>query len=30
MTMFEWTLLAIAIIAWIGASVTYVRNRSHK
>ena len=26
MTMFEWTLLAIAIIAWIGASVTYVRD----
>ena len=29
MTMFEWTLLMIAIIAWTGALVTYVRNRSH-
>ena len=31
MTMFEWTLLLIAIIGWIGASVTYIRTRrSHK
>ena len=31
MTMFDWILLWIAIIAWIGASVTYVRtHRSHK
>ena len=30
MTMFEWTLLVIAIIAWVGASVTYVRTRPHK
>ncbi len=30
MTMFEWTLLVIAIIAWTGALVTYTRNRSHK
>ena len=31
MTMFDWTLLVIAIIAWTGASVTYIRNRrSHK
>ena len=31
MAMFEWTLLVIAIIAWIGASVTYIRTRrSHK
>ena len=30
MTMFEWTLLLIAIIGWIGASVTYIRTHSHK
>ena len=30
MTMSEWTMLAVAIIGWIGASVTYIRNRSHK
>ena len=30
MTMFERTLLVIAIIPWIGASVTYVRTHSHK
>ncbi len=30
MTMFDWTLLGIAIIGWIGASVTYFRTRSHK
>ena len=30
MTMFEWTLLGIAVIAWIGASVTYIRPRSRK
>ena len=31
MTMFEWTLLVIAVIAWVGASVTYIRtHRSHE
>ena len=30
MTMFEWTMLLIAIIGVVGASVTYFRNRSHK
>ena len=30
MTMFEWTMLLIAIIGVVGASVTYVRTRSHK
>lgn len=27
MTTFDWTLLGIAIIGWIGASVTYIRTR---
>ena len=30
MTMFDWILLWIAVIAFIGASVTYVRTHSHK
>ena len=30
MTMFEWILLLIAILTWVGASVTYVRTHSHK
>ena len=30
MPMSEWTMLVVAIIGWTWASVTYIRNRSHK
>lgn len=30
MTMAEWAMLVVAIIAWSGALVTYFRTRSHK
>ena len=30
MKMSEWTMLLIAIIGGVGASVTYFRTRSHK
>ena len=30
MTMSEWTMLLIAIIGVVGASVTYFRTRPHK